>query len=558
MKVLGIDIGSYSIKIAELNASTKGYSFHRFQEIKLSLDPNADRGLEIIDHLRSLAAHYDPNSTHWVIGLPQHHVSVHHKRFPFRERLKIIKSLPFELEDEIPLDIDDTIYDAKNVEYIGQATDVLAIACPKESIQETLNVAKDGGFDPEIVSVEGLALANLFENWQSAPPEVSPNVRQIDELTSVGVTTPQESKIILHVGHKRSILLVYRENGLVAVRSLLWGGSEIAEDISKAFGISSYEAMTVLNKKSFVLMNSAGATKEQLLLSKTITGSIDKLMHELKLTLLEVRAAFNLEYQEFALSGGVGQVQNICAYFTQALEIPVNIAHPLQKMNNVDFEMSTDVECAAPVALGLAIEALKRPRNPAINLRKDEFARENLAFKRFWEQWRVPIQTIAVAFVLFVFYSIVRESIATDLLETIDDKITDVAKSEAQLKGSAATESGVRKFIRTHKKELQLRKDLDQLNTYVSAMDVLAKISEKLPVVLPPQPGQGIDVSHLDINNDLVIIEGRVQGPLLAQIESAIKNISQPKSVENVSPSANVKPGAGTPFGFRFKIKRQD
>ena len=192
MKVLGVDIGSYSIKVAELDISGKGYVFSNYQEFLLSNDPNRDAHLEVIETLRNLATQYDSNSTKWVIAVPQSGVSVHNKKFPFRDRQKILKSLPFELEDEIPFDVDDSVFDAKIVEVVGDLSTVLTVACPSESVGEVLALAKDGGFDPDIVSVEGLALANCFEDWGAAPLDATVVAKstEYDDPTVVGVAPP--------------------------------------------------------------------------------------------------------------------------------------------------------------------------------------------------------------------------------------------------------------------------------------------------------------------------------------------------------------------------------
>lgn len=556
MKILGVDLGSYSIKIAELDVSSKGYVVHQIHDFPLTSDPNRDRSLEIIEILRNFSARFDATSTRWVVGVPQHHVSVHHKRFPFRERLKILKSLPFELEDEIPLEIEDTIYDAKVVEYIGQSSDVLAVACPKESIQEILDLCKDGGFDPEIVSTEGLALANVVENWNAAPPEVSPTFRQIDELTAVGVTAAQPARLVLHLGYTRSLLLVYRDGGLISLRSILWGGADIANALSQAFAIPMLEAVKILNTKSFILMNSAGATQDQLHLSNTISGCIDSLIRELRLTLLEVKAAFNVEFREVDLMGGMSQIQNLGAYITQALEIPANVSHYLQQGKQTRFEVTPHIEASASIAIGLAIEAMKRPRNPPINLRKEEFARENLALTRFWETWRLPATVAITAFFIFFAYSIVRESVAEGLLETIDERVTEVAKDQAGLRGAKATESGIRAYINRQSRQLKLRDELTQMTKYVSAMDILTQLSEKLPVVQPPKAGQGLDVSYLSIQNDEVVLEGYVQGAnMVPAVESALKEIGVANSLQKVTPS-NLSQRQGTAFGYKIKVKR--
>jgi general secretion pathway protein L len=553
VKILGVDIGSFSIKIAELDSSSKGYVLNNYFELPLSVDPNRDRDIEIIEKLREFASRYEAATTKWVIGVPQHKVSLHHKRFPFRERQKIIKSLPFELEDDIPLDIDEVIFDAKVVEYVGPLSETITVASPKEAVKETLSLSKDCGFDPEIVSVEALALSNMFEHWNAGPAEIDPQLRQPNDS---GAMPSARSRLVLHMGHARSILLVYREGGLVAVRSLLWGGSDIADSIARTFNVSYFEALKTLQTNSFILMNSAGATKDQLRLSTAVSSSVDILLSELRLILLEVKAGFSLDFERMDLIGGICSIQNLGAYLTAGLEIPTNVGQSVLSSSQSRIPLTPQIEATAPLAVGLAIEGLKRPRNPAVNLRKEEFARENASFKAFLEQWRIPAQIALAAFMIFFVYSLMRDQIAGGLIEKADEQLTEAAKT-ASLRGASATEAGVRRHVNAQKSTIRNREAFSQIDDYAPALEIVARLSSKLPVVTKPEAGKGIDVSYLKVDNDDVLIEGRAQGAQTVQaIEKALNEIARAKSVEKVTPT-QAAAGPGTAFAFKFKVNRK-
>jgi general secretion pathway protein L len=554
VKILGVDIGSFSIKIAELDTTGKGYVLSNFFELNLSVDPNKDRGIEIIEKLREVASRYDAGTTKWVIGVPQHKVSVHQKRFPFRERQKILKSLPFELEDDIPLDIDDVIFDAKIIEYIGQNTETITVTTPKETVKETLALSKDCGFDPEIVSVEALALANMFEHWSASPPEVDPTLREANES---GKIPASGSRLILHMGHRRTLLLVYRDGGLVAMRSLLWGGTDIAESLAREFNVSYFEALKTLQTNSFILMNSAGATRDQIRLSQAISNSVDVLLSELRLILLEVKAGYQLEFDSMDLLGGISPIQNLGAYLTAGLEIPVNVGQSILSSSQSKVPLTPQMELTAALAVGLAIEGLKRPRNPAINLRKHEFARENASFKAFIEAWRVPAQIALAAFVIFFVYSVARDQLSGVLLERADERLSEAAQQAASLKGASATDSGVRRHVNAQKATIRGRQAFSQIEDYIPALEILSKISEKFPVETRPTAGRGIDVSYFKVDNDDVHIEGRAQSAqTLKGIERALNELAKAKSVEKVNPTqAGTGPGAA--FAFKFKVNRK-
>jgi len=555
MKILGVDIGSYSVKIAELDVSAKGYTLAGFAEYPLSLDPMKDRNLEVIETLRRVSSQVDSGNTKWIIGVQQQRVSVHQKAFPFRERPKIQKSLAFELEDDIPLDIDETIFDAKIIETQGPLAEVLAVACPKDVVEEILGLCKDGGFDPEIVSVEGLALSNMFEMWDAAPPERV--LKPAYDGGTIVIGTGNKSRVILQMGHAHTNVLVYRNDILISVRSILWGGADVIDALSRAFSIPIFEAVKIMHTKGAILMNSAGAGKDQVAVSTAIAGAMEHLMRELRLTLLEVRSSHQLEFEKIEITGGVSQIQNIGAYITQALEIPTNVAHPLQNVRSSRVESTPKIEAAAALAVGLAIEGMKRPRNPAINLRREEFARENEALRRFWETWKVPAQVAAVAVALFFVYSITRDSFASSLLLAADDRVAELATKVANLKGASASEDGVVRYITAQQKLVRDREALKDTESINSALDIMAKLAEKLPLQIPARAGSGMDVYRLSIDGNDLVIEGRTQSvPTVAAIEKALSELARPKSVQKIAPSSVPGGAPGTAFGFRAKVER--
>jgi len=363
--------------------------------------------------------------------------------------------------------------------------------------------------------------------------------------------SPSYARLALHIGHTRALLNVYRDNCLIASRSILWGGQDVAGEIARAFGVPMYEAMKVLAERSFILMNSAGATADQVRMSQAVSSQVDYLLKDLKLTLLEIKTAFNLEYNEIGMSGGASQIQNLGAYITQGLEIPTNLNAEILSRVPSRAALGPQLETVAPVAVGLAIEGMKRPRNPAVNLRRDDFARENRVLKRFWEQWRVPVQIALSAFAVFFVYSIVRDQFASSLVSSAEEKITEAGQKAAGLKGSQATENNIRKYIKAQKTLIANQQALGQLDAYVSAMDILARLAEKLPGKTSSGPGT-IDINLFELDNDDLTIKGKALNPAgTAVVERVLKEAAVSKSFA----PAPADPGG---FAFKLKVNRKD
>ena len=155
------------------------------------------------------------------------------------------------------------------------------------------------------------------------------------------------------MGHRRSILLAYNQNSLVSMRSILWGGFDIAQNIAKIFNIPVAESYKVVQKRSYILMNSSGASKDQILLSNTITESISELSRELKFSMIELESELGLRFQQLEIMGGVSHLQNICPFLTQSLALPVNQTKAFEKIGFA-FDLTPEIEASSPIAVGLA------------------------------------------------------------------------------------------------------------------------------------------------------------------------------------------------------------
>ncbi len=559
MKSVGIDVGHYSIKVAEADSSGKNAgTITNFFERPLNTDPRSDRELEVIEALRTITAQYDQANTRFVVGMPQSEVSVRQRRFPFKDRLKILKSLAFELEDEIPLDVDEAIFEAKISEFLGDHAEVLAIACPNDSVQSALDRFRDGGVDPEILTVEATALGNIFEKWQLPPPQMPPLVEFGTDDSDDGrkKNIPQlDGKIVLDIGFGRTLLLAYRENALVAVRQISWGGREIVDALAKTFNIPFLEAVKVLDKKSFILMNSQGASRDQMILSNTVAKQVDQLIKDVRLTIFDLRSEFNINFIAINLVGGVSQVQNLAPYLTQNLEIPANFYHHFEHHRGVRIEQSQNAEAISALAIGLALEGCKKPRNPAINLRKGEFARQNKSLQLLWQKWRPAVVTAGFAFCLFFVFAVIRDNMATTLVTVSDDKVREQAAA-ADLPKNQRSPSGVEKYIRETRKQIDARQTLSKLDNYSHAMDVLRDIASSVPIgaeVGGVKMAMGIQT--LTIDNDTVFIQGRVSNSAqVASVQSALAKVATGNKVEKAQVS-NALPG-GVPFAFTFKVNR--
>lgn len=550
MRTIGIDIGSSSIKVVEIMTTSKGFQVTQCFERVLGLNAAHDQEIEIIEFLREISQRFDPSQTRYCLALRQDQVSIRNKLFPFSDRLKIYKSLPFELEEEIPLSGDNSVFDAKIVRTLGRSAEVLACAAPKHHIRTLLQLCSDAGISPALISTEGTAFANIYEKWNEPPPA---HPAMDNALMMEGESRPERTiHLTLSMGHTRTLVCAFEGNSLIGVRTILWGAKNIAEAISKKYEIPYLDALKEIQTKSFILTNKQGATFDQITFSETIAKSVRELVRDLQLSILEFKSEFNALITQVGLTGGASNIKNLGPFLTQQLELPVNKIYPLDMIPNVLFEKNSKTDTTFGLALGIAIEGLKKPRNPAINFLKGEFAKQNNYLKNLWGQWGPTVQMGVAAFAVFFVYSMMRETFSMELADRAEEALKNQAKNVAKLPGKKATEANIKKYIRENKKRAADLKTLGNVATMNSAMEILKKIND----ATPPKNAVTLDVHILRVQDNNVSLEGYVKSQKeITSLQQSLTSVALDGKVG--TRGSQLKPLAGkTAFSFSFKVDR--
>lgn len=541
---VGVDIGSYSIKVAEIEATSKSYIIRRVQEFPYSPDLTKDKKIEIIDTLRTLFGQYDLENTQFVFAVPQRFISARLLNFPFRERFKIQKAVVSQLEDELPFSQEDAIFDAKIVRYVGKGADVLSMAVPKERISDILQLANDCGVEPLLISAETLGLSNLFEKWDQAPSEV-PALAQ-------DLPTDRPAELVVEIGHNSTKILVYAEGMLLGIRTIDWGERNIADAVGQKYGLSPLQALREVQSKGFILLDKSQGSREQAAFSQIIESGMQGLVADMRLKMLELQTELKLQWSKAYLVGGGAQIKNMAGYLTQQFQVPFNKYKQFGHHPAVTFDFSPHLELASGTAVGLALEGLKRPRNPATNFLKEEFARQSHAFEVVWDKWGFTAKVVAATFLLFVVYGITRVALTERLRDASDEIMRRQAESIAKLKGSQANPNRIRKFISMHEKMEKNRKQAERVVKINSALDVLDQVSSSLP----SREAIKLEVKRVSIDAENAELQGYSDSlESIAQIQKSLERASANGKAEAVQLRINVPEGQ-TGFAFRFRINR--
>lgn len=538
MKSIGIDITRSGIAIVEVNADRNFYEIISGDYIVLNPNDESNWELDLIQHLKSLTEMFDFKNSRVCVGLSQSAVSSRNVQFPFTRRLDIMKSLPFELDEELPFNVDDSIVDGKIVAQNSSQTSLLAFAAPKEEVQRWIELFDRVDINPDIVSVEGSAFANLFENWASG-----------SFLPSAPDTIPAPLTVRVLFRHESTLLTAFHDNQMVWARNISWGEKNIVLEIMKNYNYP-YEQATQLIPDQVMLQLVDSANAEENKMHQTIENPLADFIHTLNLSLIDIKDRFNTQIESVYLLGNISQIPNINAFMTKYIGLSINTETMSQ--NVFQPRQISKVSAIAeniPIAVGLALEGLKLPKNPAINFRQKEFAKNNQFLADMWSKWGHALTLCAIAYVFFIVYGIVRENIAVNLDTTSSEALTKSAATIANLSGREASASNIAKYLKTEEEKAKNAKVFKKVQDIEPAMKVVSTLSS----LLPNNQNNNYDIRRLDVKNSVVIIEGQAASPqTVTLIEKKLAGLATNPNIKMKSTLTDTK---GYVFAFKLTLK---
>ena len=107
-RVLGLDLGSHSLKGVLLEATARGLTVLEWAEVRRSDEGTLDEALAAF-----VAAHPFPwSSDQLVVALPGQSLATHLFSLPFTDPKRIAATLPCEVEGELPFELTQVVFDA--------------------------------------------------------------------------------------------------------------------------------------------------------------------------------------------------------------------------------------------------------------------------------------------------------------------------------------------------------------------------------------------------------------------------------------------------------------
>jgi len=350
--LVGLDIGSHSIKAIELSPKKRGderlFEVNKIGYEILPRDAIVEGTIidsaAVIEIIKMIFDENKISNKNVAISISGNSVIIKKISLPSMETEELAESIIWEAKHNIPYPYEET-----NVDYAilkpspgseEKNLDILLVAAKKEKIANYTSVVQQAHKNLEAIEVDVFALQNAMEiNY----PEV----------------ISQKTVVIVNIGANITNMIIIEKGIPQLFRDLSLGGFFFTENMSKDLNISFDDAEKVL--KGIPVKN---IPSEQLQFA--LKSNIDNLLQEIEKTFTFYEAGEKGEnkIEQIFLCGGLSKLKDLPSFFEKKFNIKAEILNPFRKINFDEKKFDTiyyqELAPLFGVATGLATRRLEK------------------------------------------------------------------------------------------------------------------------------------------------------------------------------------------------------
>jgi type IV pilus assembly protein PilM len=344
-KLVGLDIGSSSVKAVELARKGSGYELVSLGVEPLGQDVVVDGSimdaLMVSSAIRKVVTENKIKVKEVATSVSGHSVIVKRITLSATTDAEVASSIHYEAQQHIPFDVADVnlSYQVMGPAPAGGGTEVMMVAAKREKILNHTNVLSQAGRVPVVVDIDSLALQNAFEaNYDPQPGALV---------------------ALLNIGASTMNINIVRDGTPLFTRDVSVGGNQYTDTLQKEMDLSFDDAERL--KLGHPLPNIA------------VDAATPHLRSVSEILLLEVQKTFDFfrqttspeNIQAIYLAGGTAKVEGLLELLKEEFNVPIEIMDPFRKVNinpsRFDVGYTAEVAPRVCVAMGLALRSFDTP-----------------------------------------------------------------------------------------------------------------------------------------------------------------------------------------------------
>ena len=344
-QLVGLDIGSSAIKVAQLKESKGRYFLQKFGvkplEPEVIVDGTVMDEGRVVSAIQELFEEANVRNKHVAISISGHAVIVKKISLPPMPDEELEGQVKLAAEQYIPFDINEV-----NIDFHVLPSDasedqqgdmpVILVAAKKDKINELTELVKAAGLIPMVMDVDAFAVENMHAiNYPMAQEETT-------ALVNLGAS-------VMNVN-------IIRAGSSLFTRDIPLGGNRYTEAIQREIGLSFEEAEESKKKDR-------GVDPDGMPLSGVMDSVNAEVASEIARTVDYFKTSTaNAELSRVLVCGGVARAKGLIQQLADRMQLPVEMADPFAEIDITGCDIEPDVLAdfgpSAAVGVGLALRAV--------------------------------------------------------------------------------------------------------------------------------------------------------------------------------------------------------
>lgn len=563
---LGIDIGTHSIRIAELAIKSEGLEIRDLIEEKLDVDPgltDVQRQAAIAGQINGMLKEHKIKTRHAVFCVSGQMVFIRQPKIPATTPERLHRIIHFEAKEQIPFPLEQTsleyqVFESENPNEV----EVLLVAMRKDHVDAFMKLVRKTGLKPLAISVSSLALHNFHEvnagpkdlasRLESGKKKAQKKKKGEEEETpedepdmSVGL---EEILAEVNLGATMMDLAIPKAGPRRLIgftRTVPAAGSQIDRAIRQRLNLSSLEQAVEIKEQQTAILSSefeiAGDPNAvNMQACQAATQVVNSLIAEIRRSLdYFISQPDGVAVDGIVLSGGLAKMPFLDTYAEEKMGIPVQIASIKNEAITVGEELKDKVSAFA-IPIGLALQGV------GVSQIGIDFLPQDVKNVRAFAENRIQLAAAVLILILSIVLSLGagQKYIDADLATKakLEEMIASTERQSGQLKAAEQDNSIV---FREYSKLAKLR----------SAKTFLLDFCVALIKQRPPE----IVVERLEIRNDgqAVVVGYCPQRISVNQFLSGLEsdpNFFIASRIDRLGDAPENKPGMDNAWAFTLRI----
>lgn len=343
---IGLDIGTATVKVSEINISRREPVL---TNLAVGMLPEGTvREGEIVDSaavsasIRELWKTAGIRKKKVILGIANQKVIVRPMDLPYMEEEELENAVRYQVQEFIPIPIDDAIIDYEVVDEFLTGEDermqtILLAAAHRDMISQFVDTVTNAGLVPEAIELKAFAMSrslikkefSFLENGEAAP---SPG-----------------SVCMINIGSGICNICVEKNNTPRFVRMLMLGGDYFTNTLVEQMQISPAEAEEIKLGRS-------QDEKANALLLREVQSFVGEIRRSLE---YHISQSQERDLTRIILSGSGSRMINLPVELNRGLKLPIEIGRPLQNVELGKLPYSpehlAELEASIAVCVGLAL-----------------------------------------------------------------------------------------------------------------------------------------------------------------------------------------------------------